>query len=118
MDTQRFAATKDASIRTLLRAVGSEAIATKVDVVDHWDADRHAIGFHRVGASEPLLYVSTLELPKGSYRWTLETKPGRSAEAGTVRSTKALADLLERHLLVDAGSSGKVGHQKRKARTA
>jgi hypothetical protein len=53
-------------------------VSAKIEVVDNWDADRHAIGFYRVGAAQPLVYVTTWQLPSGSYRWSLETEPGVS----------------------------------------
>lgn len=118
MNGQHLAETKDGSIRSLLRAIEAESIATKIEVADHWDADRHAIGFHRVGTSEPLLYVSTWQMPKGTYHWDLENRSGQSAEAGTAPSTKVLRELLVTYLVLDDGAPPKTGQQKRRARSA
>lgn len=99
MKVQPFSESKDDSIRSVLRAVESAAISARIEAVDHWDADRHAIGFRRVGAAQPLLYVSTWRVPSGSYRWYLETKSGVSADEGIVSSPKALLQLLKKCLL-------------------
>ena len=116
MKLQPFSEAKDDSIGTLLRAVESAAISAKIEIVDHWDADRHAIGFHRVGAAEPLLYVTTWQQPSGSYRWYLETKPGVSIEEGVATSSEALLQLLNERLLTS--DENKSAQQRRNARSA
>jgi hypothetical protein len=116
MKLQPFSETKDDSIGALLHAIGSAAVSAKIEVVDHWDADRYAIGFHRVGAAEPLLYVTTWQLPSGSFRWYLETKPGVSTEEGVVSSSDALLRLLEERLLTT--DERKSAQQRRRARSA
>lgn len=88
MNLESFSETKDDSIRSLLRAVESAAVSARIEVVDHWDADRHAIGFHRVGAAQPLLYVTTWQLPSGSYRWYLESTSERRLMKGSSRRRK------------------------------
>ena len=116
MRVQPFSETKDDSIGALLRAIESDAMSAKIEVVDHWDADRHAIGFHRVGAAQPLVYVTTWQLPSGSYRWYLEIKPGVSADEGVVTSSEALLQLLNERLLTS--DERKSAQQRRNARSA
>jgi len=118
MKLQPFSETKDDSIGALLRAIESEAMSAKIDVVDHWDADRHAIGFHRVGAAQPLVYVTTWQLPSGSYRWYLETKPGVSTDDGVVTSSEALLRLLKERLLTTDERQRKSAQQRPGARSA
>jgi hypothetical protein len=99
MKLKPFSETKDDSIRSLLRTVESAAVSAKIEVVDNWDADRHSIGFHRVGAAQPLLYVTTWQLPSESYKWYLETEPGVSTAEGVVTSSKALLEVLKKSLI-------------------
>jgi hypothetical protein len=116
MKLQPFSDTKDDSIGALLRAIESDAISARIEVVDHWDADRYAIGFHRVGAAQPLVYVTTWQLPRGSYRWYLETKPRVSTDEGVVTSSEALLQLLKERLLTT--DERKSARQQRNARSA
>lgn len=118
MKVQPFSESKDDSIRSLLRAVESAAISAKIEAVDHWDADKHAIGFHRVDAAQPLLYITTWQVPSGSYRWYLETTSGVSTEEGIVTSSKALLRLLKKSLLTTEDSQLKSAQHRRKARSA
>lgn len=118
MKVQPFSETKDDSIRSLLRAIESAAVSAKIEVVDHWDADRHAIGFHRMGAAQPLLYITTWQLPSGSYRWYLETEPGVSTDEGVVKSKKALLQLLKTSLIETKGTSLRSAPHRRDERSA
>lgn len=118
MNLESISKTKDDSIHSLLRAVESAEVSAKIEVVDHWDADKHAIGFHRVGASQPLLYVTTWQLPNGSYHWYLEATSGVSTDEGIVTSSKALLRLLKKRLLTTEDSQLKSAQHRRKARSA
>ena len=103
MKVQPFSETKDDSIGSLLRAVDSAAVSAKIEVVDHWDADRYAIGFHQTGSAQPLLYVSTWQLPDGSYRWYLENEQGVSTNEGIVTSSEAFLRLLKQLFVTPDG---------------
>ena len=118
MKVQPFSETKDDSIRSLLRAIGSSEVSAKIEVVDHWDADRHAIGFHRIGSDQPLLYVTTWQLPDGSYRWYLENEPGVSTDEGIVTSSEAVLRLLKESLLTPDESDRKQSRHQRRSRSA
>lgn len=116
MKLQPFSETKDDSIGALLRAIESAPVSAKIEVVDHWDADRHAIGFRRVTTAQPLLYVTTWQQPSGSYRWYLETKPGGSVDEGIATSSAALLRLLDDRLLT--ADERRSAQQRRRARSA
>ena len=67
--------TKDPSIHDLLARLTAAFGAGSFDVVDHWEADRCAIGVARPGEPGTLAYVSTSGLPGGRYTVHLERPP-------------------------------------------
>jgi hypothetical protein len=118
MKLQPFSETKDDSIGSLLRAIESADVSAKIEVVDHWDADRHAIGFHRIGVKQPLIYVTTWQLPSGSFRWYLETEPGVSMSQGVATSSEAFVQLLKELLFTTDKSHPTVARRQRGERSA
>jgi hypothetical protein len=62
--------TKDGTILALLEEI--DITGHGWSIVDHWEADRFAIGVGRFGDDEKLVYVSTWQRPVGHYFVELE----------------------------------------------
>ena len=86
--------------------------------MDHRDADRYAIGFPRIGSDQPLLYVTTWQLPNGSYRWSLENEPGVTTDEGLESSPEGVLRLLKESLLMPEQSDRKQARHQRRSRSA
>src|SRR3954465_13211172 len=64
--------TKDSSIDDLISALSAHFGAGAFDVVDHWEADLHAVGIARHDDHRVLAYVSTTAAPDDTYFVELE----------------------------------------------
>jgi hypothetical protein len=85
----------------LIDVVTHGSLGDRVKVVDHWRADRHAIGFRSVGRPRRLLYVSTWRQPAGRFHWELESSESGNAGATLqqgVASKRQLLTLVQRYL--------------------
>ena len=68
---------KDASVVAVVDQLRSRFGADALLVVDHWEADRCAIGLSRPDEPERLVYVCTFGKPPGRYDVSLELPPAR-----------------------------------------
>ncbi len=66
---------KHESILGFLARLTSELDPNLWTVVDHWDADLHAIGIARPSEPGVLVYVSTWRQPPGKFFCSLELPP-------------------------------------------
>ena len=62
---------KDLSVRRFLEAADLDARG--LAILDHWEADRYAIGIARADNHERLVYISTWQREAGRFRVELET---------------------------------------------
>ena|SRR5579859_4118639 len=70
---------KDAEIREVLSWL-TDRLGSNFHVVDHWDADRCAIGVTAVHDAKQLVYISSWSRPSGRYFVELETAPSPGSE--------------------------------------
>jgi hypothetical protein len=69
-------------------------------IVDHWDADRFAIGLARAGRDDLLAYVSTWGKPSGRFFVELET-PDAVQPLGYSATRHDDVDLAEAMLVIE-----------------
>lgn len=72
---------KDQSIEDLVQTLRAALGSDSFQVVDHWDADLHAIGIAACHDSRRLVYISTCDEPPGRYYFECET-PGNDDNGG------------------------------------
>ncbi|MCB9612053.1 MAG: hypothetical protein H6721_26075 [Sandaracinus sp.] len=93
---------KDETIRTLLERL--ELARRGWQVVDHWEADRQAIGIATKRDRRHLVYVSTYSRAPGRFYYECETPSGRdetayaTTAAGEDVDYDTLVKALEAHL--------------------
>lgn len=93
---------KHASIRSLIARL--ELRERGWVAVDHWEADRCAIGIAREGDRARLVYVSTFDRGDGRYFFACEMAPTesdrvyRESAEGECATYAELVDVLVRHL--------------------
>jgi len=96
---------KASEIQSLLAALLDSDLARRLEIVDNWAADRHAIGFASRDRKTGLLYVSSWSQPTGRFAWALESPSGRTAREGSADDVEALIGVIRRLLLSPSSDS-------------
>lgn len=94
---------KHESVLEMLAQLSAVLNPSGWEVVDHWEADLHAVGIARRGQPEVLVYVSTYGLPPGRFSCECEPAGCRGAVAGALGTAegidfKTLVSVIEGHL--------------------
>ncbi len=93
---------KDKSIWILLGELAGCIDSRSYQVLDHWEADLHAIGVAAPDNPEQLVYVCTFDQPPGTSAYECESSgsgaPYAATSSGTAASVLELASIIERHL--------------------
>jgi hypothetical protein len=93
---------KDKSIWMLLGDLARRLDSQGYQVVDHWEADLHAIGVAAQGNPDHLVYVCTFGQPPGTVAYECETPgtdvPYVTTGTGNAAGVDELASIIQRHL--------------------
>ncbi len=99
---------KDKSIWGFLAQLAAVTDTWQWQVTDHWEGDRMAVGLTRLSTQQPLIYVSTYNLPAGRYFYECEKAAPEGDEAQYVTVSQAddvdfltLVTVIREHLGLD-----------------
>ena len=98
---------KDREILNLIDRLRADLGVDAFVIVDHWEADRCAIGLAMPANHQTLVYVSTYKHPTGEYNYELESPPVADDEMYAVAGRgdgctyEELLEVIKSHLRLE-----------------